>query len=114
MKDIQLQRGKVESKGLLLSDILDGWRIFLEIDWPDLQSEINLLISQDDKVAYFLTNSGTNGDYHQFAIWTESGIVRFKDGKIAEWWSTSDDMSQMRQLGYKLIAPVMQPEQAGH
>ena len=55
-----------------------------------------------------MTNRGTNADYNQPALWAESGIVRFEDEKITEWWSVEDDLSLYRQLGYEIKEPTLE------
>ena len=37
---------------------------------------------------------------------SKSVIARFRDGKIVEMWGVEDGLSQMRQLGFRLVEPV--------
>lgn len=103
--EVPIKRGRVEAFDSSISDQLDSWRKFLIEDCPDFKSEINLIIEAGDLVAYFLTDSGTEKDYQQWAIWAESGFVRFKDGKIIELWGVDDGFSRMKQLGFQIKEP---------
>ena len=73
--------------------------------WPDMENKIDLLIQDGDYLAYFTTSKGTNTDFNRSAIWADCGIVRLKEGKITEWWSVEDTLSQYRQLGYLVKEP---------
>jgi hypothetical protein len=37
---------------------------------------------------------------------SKSVFARFRDGKIVEMWGVEDGLSQMRQLGFRLVEPV--------
>jgi hypothetical protein len=104
--DVTITRDRIESFDTILSDTLEFWKHYMENTWPDQKSEITLLVEEDDLVSYYMLVSGTNVDYNQPAIWAESGIVRFKDGKITYWWSVEDTLSQWKQLGYRISEPV--------
>lgn len=104
--DVTLTRDRIEVFDTTLSESLEIWKHYMRSTWPDQNSEIVLLVEEGDHLAYYMLVSGTNADYDQPAVWAESGIVRFEDGKIAEWWSVEDDLSQIRQLGYQIEEPV--------
>jgi hypothetical protein len=40
-------------------------------------------------------------------VWSEFGFVRIKDGMITDWWSSGEDVSTLKQLGYTIMAPEM-------
>ena len=104
--DVTFTRDRIESFDVLLSDSLEIWKRYMQNTWPDQRSEITLLVEESDLLAYYMLVSGTNADYKQPAVWAESGVVRFQDGKITEWWSVEDELSQIRQLGYQIEEPV--------
>ncbi len=81
-----------------------GERAFTE-EMPDLRVEISQILASGDQVAYFSTNTGTSAIYQQSAIWVDCNIVRFKDGKIVEWWGVEDTLSQLRQFGFWILPP---------
>lgn len=105
MIEVLITRGQVPGGPVPRSIGEEGYRRFLTTDYPDFKAEINLLIGEGDLVAYYLTDSGTSADFGQAAVWMESGFMRFKDGKITDWWSVSDDFNLMKQLGYQVKAP---------
>ena len=104
--DVTFTRDRIEGFDTALSDTLEFWKHFMQNTWPDQKSEITFLVEEGDLVAYYMLISGTNADYNQPAVWAESGLVRFKDGKITEWWSIEDTLSQWKQLGYRISEPV--------
>ena len=79
---------------------------FLFDAFPDLSFVIEDLIAEDDKVVYRNTVRGTHkGNYlgfaptgKQFTV-NEYGIVRMKDGKLAEEWGGMDRFDLVQQLG---------------
>jgi hypothetical protein len=105
--DIQLERGRVEGFDMKLSTHIDAWNeAFLKV-WPDLISEIKLIFGEGELVACYAINSGTNQEYQHSAAWDECDIYRLKDGKIIETWSVENAVSEMKQLGYQIIPPVV-------
>ncbi len=74
---------------------------------PDLKETIELMMADDDKVAYVLkmtgTQSGTMGQLpasgKQFEL-TNMVIHRFEEGKIAETWVSWDNVAMLSQLGF--------------
>lgn len=79
--------------------------------FPDLDWQIDDLISEGDKVVARTTMSGTNlGDFFGIPATgkkvTMGGvhIMRIADDKVIEHWGSNDDLSLMRQLG---IVPEM-------
>lgn len=106
MVEVPITRGRVEGRQVPLSVFLDGWRHYLLNEMPDMHTEIDLLIEEGDLVAYYATTTGTSVEYGQAAVWAESVFARFRDGKIVEMWGVEDGLSQMRQLGFRLVEPV--------
>ena len=103
--DVSIARGLIEHFDSVLSETFEQWKDYMNNIWPDMDNKINLLIQDGENLAYAMTSKGTNNDYKRSAIWAECGIVRFKDGKITEWWSVEDTLSQYRQLGHFVKEP---------
>lgn len=103
--EANLMRGRVEGFDLTLAEAYDGWRHYLLEDMPDLKSEIVQILASGDLVAYYAINSGTSKIYNQSAVWSECNILRLEDGKIVEWWGTSDTLSEWRQYGFQIKEP---------
>jgi predicted ester cyclase len=64
------------------------------------------MVAEEDKVAIFLTMTGTNsGPFgnlppsNKRVKFNGVDIVRIKDGKAFERWGISDDLSMMTQMG---------------
>ena len=74
--------------------------------FPDLTSNVDLLMAEGDLVAGRMTTSGTHkGEFmgipptnKRFTM-SETHIVRIANGKAVEHWGNSDDMGMMQQLG---------------
>ena len=74
--------------------------------FPDLTSNVDLLMAEGDLVAGRMTTSGTHkGEFmgipptnKRFTM-SETHIVRIANGKAVEHWGNSDDMGMMMQLG---------------
>jgi steroid delta-isomerase-like uncharacterized protein len=82
--------------------------------FPDLRSEVEDMIAEDDKVVSRLTSTGTNtGEFMGMPATgkaitiTEIHILRCEDGKLTEHWSNADNLGMMQQLG---VIPM--PDQA--
>lgn len=79
--------------------------------FPDLKIDVEFMLADGDKVAAYLTMSGTHsGEFmgmppsgKKFSIPTVD-IVRFADGKAAEHWGVTDVLTMMQQLG---VGPSM-------
>lgn len=74
--------------------------------FPDLQIEIDDLVTSEDRVAVRLTLHGTHsGDYLGFAAtgravsYVSHEFYRLVDGMVAEEWVCSDTATLFRQLG---------------
>ena len=104
--DVTIERGLIEHFDRVLSETLEPWKDYMNNIWPDMDNKIDLLIQDGEYLAFFTTSKGTNTDFNRSAIWADCGIVRFKDGKITEWWSVEDTLSQYRQLGYLVKEPA--------
>ncbi len=79
--------------------------------FPDLYSIVEDLIAENDKVVERYRSGGTHlGDLFgipptgRHETTTGINIFRIADGKIVEYWSNSDDLGMLQQLG--LIPPV--------
>ncbi len=107
--DLELVRGYVKGWGQKLSDFIDSWRAYKLRVWPDLRADIQFLFENDDLVAFYAIDSGTNMEYHRAAMWGECSIFRVRDGKIVESWGAENDFSQMKQLGYDIREPQLEP-----
>lgn len=74
--------------------------------FPDLKFDVHFMLADGDKVAAYLTMSGTQSK--EFAGIPSSGkkfsvnvidIIRIVDGKAVEHWGVTDGMTMMQQLG---------------
>lgn len=92
------------------------------IAFPDLRLTPDFMLAEEDKVVVHLTMTGTNsGSFanmpatnKQFKI-NGIDIVRIKDGKAAERWGVSEDLSLMTQLGMMGSEnPVESSKMTGH
>jgi predicted ester cyclase len=77
-------------------------------EFPDLDSTVDQLIAEGDKVVVLMTVSGTNeGDLTDLGLpatgrhaeWQSVIIWRVECGKLAENWVVTDRLSEYRQLG---------------
>jgi predicted ester cyclase len=105
--DIQIERGRVEGFDSKLADSIENSKDYTLKFWPDLKSEIKLILAEGDLVACYLVNSGTNLEYHHSAVWDECDIHRLKDGKIIEMWGVENNLSEMKQMGYQINPPAI-------
>jgi len=104
--DVTITRGRVEGFDSVISDSLDAWKHYLTQEVPDLHCEINHILAAGDLVAYFATNTGTNANYHQSAVWSECNILSLENGKIVEWWGVEDTLSMRQQFGFHMLEPA--------
>jgi steroid delta-isomerase-like uncharacterized protein len=84
--------------------------------FPDLHFTIEDVIQTPDAVAIRTTMSGTHrGDLfgvaptHRRVAVTQMQIERIKDGRIAEHWRVTDELTLMRQLGVLPGGPAAAP-----
>lgn len=103
--EVSLRRGRVEGFDNLMAEVREIWEHSVLEEVPDLHTEINQIFESGDRVAYFATNTATNTTYHQSAVWTECFILRLESGKIVETWGVEDQLSSLRQLGFRLSEP---------
>ncbi|MGD2218010.1 MAG: ester cyclase [Gemmatimonadales bacterium] len=75
--------------------------------FPDARMEINMLVAEDDKIAGYLTWTGTQqGDWGPFPATGETAELKFfylfrvEDGKLAEMWTEWDNVGFLTQLGH--------------
>ena len=106
--DFTFSRGRIEGFDTVLSESLDVWKRYTQKNWPDQKAEVKLLIEDGEYLAYFMMIEGTNAEFNQPALWAESGIVRFENEKMAEWWSVEDGLSLYWQLGYEIKEPMLE------
>jgi predicted ester cyclase len=104
--EIKLVRGLVQGFEFPYRLVESGNREYFK-EWPDLKARLVNVIEAGDLVAYHAENQGHNARYGRSAIWAEFGFVRFQDGKIIDWWSVEDGISQFKQLGYTILAPAL-------
>ena len=77
------------------------------IGMPDLHTEIEDLIAEDDKVVARISMTGTHtGDFFgmpatgKHVKFTGIYIARIENGKIVEHWGEEDSISLLQQLGF--------------
>lgn len=104
--EVTLKRGMIKGFEYPYKMIEMGTREYFK-EYPDLKTSLVNAIESGDLVAYHAENQGLNSRYGRTAVWAEFGFVRFKDGKITDWWSSDETVSQYRQLGYGIMAPEM-------
>ena len=91
----------------------EGFRTFftgLRAAFPDMKVEPQTMVSENDKVAFAYTLTGTHqGDFLGVTATGKSievrgmQIGRFEDGKMVERWGSSDELGILKQIG---AAPV--------
>jgi steroid delta-isomerase-like uncharacterized protein len=87
---------------------IDGYKYlvrWLHTAFPDLHYDIEDIITEGDKVATFVTFSGTHtGPLRDLAPTGRQGSVkqahwfRLANGKVVEFWSVRDDLGLMKQI----------------
>jgi steroid delta-isomerase-like uncharacterized protein len=87
-------------------DSIRGGLEMIRKAFPDFHVEVVDLIAEGDRVAAFLTMSGTNeGDYRRGGATRKRGtmraffIWRIADGKLAESWGLADRFGFLQELG---------------
>jgi steroid delta-isomerase-like uncharacterized protein len=88
---------------------LDGVRTWVgeaRAAFPDQQARIELMLAEADRVMLHLRITGTHrGDLWGVAAsgtaveFTATGIVRLRDGRIAEIWAVADQLGLLQRLG---------------
>ena len=88
-----------------MEKLKQGYVTFLNA-FTDLQSTVEALVAEGDKVVAYKTLSGTHRGTHQGVAatgkrvqWQIISIYGIRDGKIAEYWGLQDELSLKRQLG---------------
>ncbi len=83
-----------------------GFFAMMRKAFPDLNFTVDFYMADGDKVAAYLTMSGTHkGEFMGMAGTGKKinvrviDIVRFENGKAVEHWGVSDAMAMMEQLG---------------
>ncbi len=74
--------------------------------FPDFHYHVEYTVAEGDRVAQRVTGHGTmQGDFMgmkatgKTAMWTETHISRYADGKMVEHWANVDQVGMMQQLG---------------
>jgi steroid delta-isomerase-like uncharacterized protein len=82
-----------------------AWAMLLRA-FPDIRVTVEDMISEEDKIVFRNTVTGTHqGEYRglpptgKSITYNEIFIVRFSEGRIAEVWGIVDVLSQLQQLG---------------
>jgi hypothetical protein len=104
--EITLVRGLVQGFEYPYHLMEPGMREYFK-EWPDQKARLVNVIEVGEMVAYQAENQGHNARYGRSAVWAEFGFVRFQDGKITDWWNAEDGVSQLKQLGYTILAPAL-------
>ncbi len=103
---ISLTRGIVNGFEYNYQMVETGTRQFLA-EYPDLKTRLVSAIESDGIVAYQVENQGQNVRYGRSAVWAEFGFVHFQEGKIVDWRSSEESLSEFKQLGFTISAPQM-------
>lgn len=114
---VRVRRGNAEKEIPIVRGLVQGFEFPYELqepgmreffkDWPDVKSRLLHVIEADDLVAFHGEYQGHNVRYDRSAVWSEFGFVRFKDGKITDWWNSDEEVSTLRQLGYSIREPEL-------
>jgi predicted ester cyclase len=87
-------------------DAIRGGIEMIRKAFPDFRVEVLDLVAEGDKVASFLSMSGTNtGDYRRGGATHKKGTMRafflwrVADGRLAESWGMADRFQFLQQLG---------------
>jgi hypothetical protein len=105
-KEITIVRGLVQGFEFPYKLVEAGNRELFKV-WPDLKARLVNVIEAGDLVAYHVENQGHNVRYGRTAVWAEFGFMRVQGGKITDFWSAEDGVSQLSQLGYTILAPAL-------
>jgi predicted ester cyclase len=89
------------------------WLRYVRAAFPDVHVTVEDVLSQGDRVAGRVTWRGThNGPLVGIAgsgkpvEFTAIHIVRFENGKAAEWWGVADLLGALIQTGAQVTAPT--------
>jgi steroid delta-isomerase-like uncharacterized protein len=87
-------------------DAISGGIEMIRKAFPDLEVEVKDLVAEGDRVAVFMTMTGTNeGEYRRGGATGKRGTIRaffmwrVEDGKLAENWGVADRFAFLQQLG---------------
>lgn len=82
------------------------WMRYVRTAFPDVHVTVEDTLSQGDRVAGRVTWRGTHegplagvGGSGKAVRFTASHIVRFENGKAAEWWGVADLLGALQQIG---------------
>ena len=104
--EVTLRRGLVQGFEFPYRLLEPGMQEYFK-EWPDLKANLVNVIESGDLLAYHVENQGHNTRYGRSAVWAEFGFVRIQGGKITDWWSVEDALSQFKQLGYSIHEPAL-------
>ncbi len=83
-----------------------GFFTMMRTAFPDLHSEVEHMVTDEDNVAFAYTVSGTHkGEFMGIAPTNKKfkvrgmQIGRFENGKLVERWGSSDELGILKQLG---------------
>lgn len=121
MEDVLNRRDLAAADEVLAVDVVDHFhpgppRVFLPVlqsAFPDFHfTTEDLFAGEDEKVVVRFTFHGTHqGEFNRIhptgkaVTFGGIAIMRFEDGKIAEFWESADNLGMLRQLGMAL-APL--------
>ena len=78
-------------------DVIRGFVRQFRAAFPDLRADVEVLVANEDRVAWWRTCSATHqGEFMGIAAsghritWRDMVVTRFVNGKIAEEWAVSD------------------------
>ena len=87
-------------------DAMRAWLLGNKTTFPDYREDLEMLVGEGDYVAWRSTGTGTQmGPMGPFPATgrhmsiTIIGMHRFEDGKIAETWTSWDNVAALAQLG---------------
>ena len=103
---VPVTRARIDGLEIKLADFVEMWGTNMRKYWPDFHQTIEMLFGDQDLVTCYAMNSGTHQEYHREAIWSETYVYRLKKGKITDMWGVTDDLAQIKQLGYQIHEPM--------
>lgn len=88
------------------------WMRYVRTAFPDAHVTVEDVLSNGDRVAGRVTWRGTHGGplvglaaTGKRVEFTAIHIVRFENGKAAEWWGVADLLGAMQQIGAQISTP---------
>jgi steroid delta-isomerase-like uncharacterized protein len=94
-------------------DAMKTWLLANKVSFPDYREDVDMLVGEGDFVAWRSTGTGTLlGQMGPFPATgrrmsiTIIGMHRFENGKVAETWTSWDNVAALAQLGLMPGAPA--------